>query len=190
MDQTLEEKKRARMAYNKAHYQKNREAKLAYEKQRYLDSYPLRREKSLIQQADYRSRTKDLRAEKAKLRRLNESHEEKEKRRVYVRERYQNPVICCSRRIRSRLQEALVAKGFLKNGKTESIIGCDWDQFKLHIESQFSEGMNWDNRGEWHVDHRIPLAQAVTLNDVIRLSHFSNLQPLWKRDNLQKGKWH
>ena len=47
--------------------------------------------------------------------------------------------------------------------------------------------MNWDNRSEWHIDHIVPLSSANTEEELIRLCHYTNLQPLWAEDNLKKG---
>ncbi len=46
--------------------------------------------------------------------------------------------------------------------------------------------MSWNNRSEWHIDHKIPLASAKTKEDVIRLGHYTNLVPLWSVDNLKR----
>ena len=47
--------------------------------------------------------------------------------------------------------------------------------------------MSWENMGKWHIDHIIPLSTAITEEDVIRLCHYTNLQPLWAEDNLKKS---
>jgi hypothetical protein len=47
--------------------------------------------------------------------------------------------------------------------------------------------MSWDNHGKWHIDHIIPLASAETEEDIYRLSHYTNLQPLWAEDNWRKN---
>ena len=70
---------------------------------------------------------------------------------------------------------------------THEILGCNWDEFKIYLEKQFQLGMSWKNRSEWHIDHIIPLASAKTEEDVIRLNHYTNLQPLWAADNLRKS---
>jgi hypothetical protein len=76
--------------------------------------------------------------------------------------------------------------GYKKNTRTYKILGCTYDEFKLHIESKFEEWMNWDNYGRyngeenygWHLDHIIPLSSVTTEEDIIRLNHYSNIQPL------------
>jgi DNA-binding XRE family transcriptional regulator len=70
---------------------------------------------------------------------------------------------------------------------TLKFIGCSLEDLKIHIEKQFTQGMNWENRDQWHVDHIVPLATAKNEQDVIALNHFSNLRPLWAKENLQKG---
>ena len=61
--------------------------------------------------------------------------------------------------------------------------------FKGYIEGKFTEGMNWDNYGQWHVDHKRPCASFnLTIRaDQLACFHFSNLQPLWAADNLLKS---
>ena len=46
--------------------------------------------------------------------------------------------------------------------------------------------MTWDNYGEWHVDHIIPLSSAENEIELIELCHYRNLQPLWAKENLMK----
>jgi hypothetical protein len=76
---------------------------------------------------------------------------------------------------------------FKKTASTESILQCNIKDFKAHIEKQFTEGMSFDNHGDWHLDHIIPLASAKTEDEVIKLNHYTNFQPLWAIDNLRKG---
>jgi hypothetical protein len=76
---------------------------------------------------------------------------------------------------------------FKKNARTEIILGCTIEEFIIYIQSQFKKGMNFDNHGKWHLDHIIPLATAKTEEDVIKLCHYTNYQPLWAKDNLSKG---
>ena len=70
-----------------------------------------------------------------------------------------------------------------------SLVGCSLDDLRVHIEKQFSEGMTWKNKGKWHIDHIRPCA-SFDLTDPEQQKqcfHFSNLQPLWARDNLRKA---
>jgi hypothetical protein len=79
----------------------------------------------------------------------------------------------------------------LKNNKklsSQNYLGCNIEELKIHIENQFLEGMTWDNYGDWHIDHIIPLRyQNPTLEELIERLHFSNTQPLWAIDNKAKG---
>jgi hypothetical protein len=54
-------------------------------------------------------------------------------------------------------------------------------------EEKFTEGMSWDNKNEWHIDHIIPLSSAQTEEELYKLCHYTNLQPLWAEDNLRKS---
>jgi hypothetical protein len=85
------------------------------------------------------------------------------------------------------IRNSLKKKGYIKSKKTELIVGCSISELIIHISSMFSEGMSIENHGEWHIDHIIPLAMGKTEDEVIRLNHYTNLQPLWAKDNLIKS---
>jgi hypothetical protein len=74
-----------------------------------------------------------------------------------------------------------------KKDKTFDIVGCSPEFLKEHLETQFTDGMSWDNRSEWHIDHIIPLSSAKTEDELYKLCHYKNLQPLWAEDNLKKS---
>ena len=76
---------------------------------------------------------------------------------------------------------------YLKSTSTESILGCNIDEFKNYIYSKFKNGMSFENYGNWHLDHIIPLSQAKTQEEIIRLNHYTNFQPLWAEDNFKKS---
>lgn len=91
--------------------------------------------------------------------------------------------------MRSRTSIILKRKKIKKNNKTINIIGCSMKFLKEYLERQFKEAMTWENYGNkgWHIDHIIPLASATTEEEVYKLCHYTNLQPLWAHENLSKG---
>lgn len=68
-------------------------------------------------------------------------------------------------------------------------LGCTHEELARHIEARFTEGMAWDRYGQWEVDHLMPLANATDSDNLIHLCHFTNLQPLWRRANREKGSY-
>jgi hypothetical protein len=98
-----------------------------------------------------------------------------------------NPLKLATFRIRDLIRKSLKIKCFNKNQKTAQILGCDYDFFKKHIERQFNDGMCWNRISEIHIDHIIPVATAKTIDEVVALCHFTNLRPVWAKDNLSKG---
>lgn len=77
--------------------------------------------------------------------------------------------------------------GFSKTSKTAEILGCSFEFFKAYIEQRFLLGMGWHNRSEWHLDHIIPVSSAKTEREILKLNHYTNLRPLWAKDNLRKS---
>ena len=65
-------------------------------------------------------------------------------------------------------------------------IGCSPEEFKARLESLFTEGMTWQNYGEWHVDHIRPIC-SFTAEEWEQVNHYTNLRPLWAEDNLTKS---
>ena len=103
------------------------------------------------------------------------------------RERRQNDILFKLRHnISSLIRNSFKATSYKKNTKTEQILGCTFNQFKEHLESQFESWMNWNNRGlyngepnyGWDIDHIVPNSSGETLEDIIRLNHYTNLKPL------------
>ena len=87
------------------------------------------------------------------------------------------------------IRQGMYKKKYLKKTKTQNIIGCSFEEFKRHLQSQFQEGMTWDNYGRngWHIDHIYPVSKARDKEHLLELNHYTNLQPLWEKDNLSKG---
>jgi hypothetical protein len=77
------------------------------------------------------------------------------------------------------IRNSLKCKGLSKNKKSMDILGCSIEFFKTYIEEMFIDNMSWHNYGTyWDIDHIIPLSTAVTEEQVLKLNHYTNLQPL------------
>lgn len=113
--------------------------------------------------------------------------------RVYARERKKVDVSYKLRSyLTSRLWEVLRHQKATKSSRTIILLGCSIEEFRTHLESQFTEGMTWDNYGEWHVDHKKPCA-AFNLSkeeDQRICFHYTNMQPLWKEENIKKSSFY
>jgi hypothetical protein len=107
------------------------------------------------------------------------------------RQRYSgDPEYVVRMRVRSRMKYAIKACKTKKATRTLWLVGCTGTELMTHIESLFKPGMSWRNRREWHIDHIIPCsAFDLTTEQGQRAAfHYTNLQPLWARDNLRKSK--
>lgn len=167
----------------------NRLDNIEFERAKRRSYYKENRERILAENKRYVERNKDkVRAKRAEWIEKNSEYMA-EKVRNYMRERNQSDAMFNLRnRCRRRIHNALCrVSGSKARRTTESIIGCTIEELHSHIESQFSEGMTWANRSQWHIDHIMPLASADTEAEVLDLCHFTNLQPLWAEDNIRKS---
>jgi len=98
-----------------------------------------------------------------------------------------DPIFKMKRHIRTMIRKSIKKGEYTKQSKTYDILGIDYKGFKNHIENLFIDGMNWNNHGKWHYDHIVPLVSANTYEEIIKLNHYTNIQPLWAKDNLKKG---
>jgi len=104
----------------------------------------------------------------------------------------QDPKVKLHQAVRARINERVKQQGTNKSKPTLEIVGLDsWDKLREHIESQFTDGMNWDNYGNkpgnWSIDHIIPISSAKTEEEIYKLNHYKNLRPMWHIDNIKKG---
>lgn len=126
---------------------------------------------------------------------LSRRRKEKKERRLT------DSVFALQERVRARISNAFVRIDSPKPKATEQILGCTFDEFKKYLESKFESWMSWDNAGKyngelnygWDLDHIIPMCSAKTEEDVLRLNHYSNFQPLCsyinrhvKRDKIEE----
>jgi hypothetical protein len=114
----------------------------------------------------------------------------KEYQKKYQNE-YQKKYLCdIQHKIASSLRSRLwnVLSGRVKVGSAVRDLGCSIIELKIYLESKFKSGMTWENYGKWHIDHIYPLSK-VDLTDreqLLRVCHYTNLQPLWAEENLRK----
>jgi len=99
-----------------------------------------------------------------------------------------NPGYRLNRNMKSVINQSL--KGS-KNGQSwTKLVGYDTQELKEHLESQFKEGMTWDNREKWEIDHIIPVSlfniKGVKSSGFKKCWALENLRPLWKHENRAK----
>ena len=130
----------------------------------------------------------------AEYRKKNKAAINEKNKEYYRNRRATDSAFKVSSNIRNLLSNSIRKMGYKKNSKTEQILGCSFDEFRLYIESKFESWMNWDNYGDpkdgifepnktWDIDHIIPLKTATCEDDIIRLNHYTNLQPMCSHYN-------
>lgn len=168
---------------NKKYNIDNKDRKSLNGKNYYLKNKELLKEKARNQ---YNNKDKKLEYQK------KYQQENKERRNIYLTERRKNdPLFKLITNVRNLIYNSFYYNGYSKDSKTEELLGCTFKELKEYLESKFEPWMNWDNRGlydgefntGWDIDHIIPLSSVDTENDIIKLNHFSNLQPLCSKIN-------
>lgn len=112
-----------------------------------------------------------------------------------INRRNNDPLYKLSHNISSLIRYSIKKGNYSKKSKTFEILGCSFEDFKLYIESKFEDWMTWNNNGvyngeyniTWQFDHIIPSSSAKTEDDLIKLNHYSNFQPLCSKKNLEKS---
>ena len=140
------------------------------------EKYKIRRQNYLKENREEINRVK-------KLYKLNNREKVLQDKREYYQRKKNDPIFALTKRLRQGIYRSI--RG-VKLRSSLDILGCTEEKFKIHIENQFTDDMSWDRLNEIHIDHIIPISSAETLEDVYRLNHYTNLQPLWARDNIQK----
>ena len=178
--------------YKKKYYEENSEKLSDYKKKYYEENCDKLKEKS----KKYREKNKEHIKEKSKKYREKNKEKINERNKKYTKNRQKvDLVFKLSKRIRSMISTSISKSGYKKESKTFEILGCSFDDFKVYIELKFESWMNWYNYGTytgkysdtWQLDHIIPISSSGTIEDIYKLNHFSNLQPLCSRMNLEKS---
>jgi hypothetical protein len=166
--------------YSRNYYRKNREKFLAIAK-KYRDE-----NRDKIKEYDKNKRPKESKSKRNAQYWIDHKEQLTDYHKKYQVEREKVDIqYKIKRRLRARLSK--LTKG---NRPFSSIdaLGCSIVDFRNHLESLWQEGMTWENYGDWHIDHIIPCAafDLTKESEVKKCFHFSNLQPLWEKDNLKK----
>lgn len=156
-------------AYKESYYEKNRD-RLSAKNARY---YEANKEHLNAQQAKYDAKNKV---------RLNFCKAKSKKEKICT-----DPIFAMSCRVSHLMRQSLKSKGHTKKSRTSKILGCSAFEFYIHIERQFTKGMTWANRSEWHLDHIIPISSAETEDEILSLNNYLNLRPMWAKENLKKS---
>lgn len=130
---------------------------------------------------------------KEKLKNRCKSHYRKHHTKIRTRNNFarqqrmqSDPIFLLSHKIGCTIRNGLRKEGFTKKSKAKEILGCNFIEFKIYLESKFENWMTWENRGLWNgtlnygwdIDHIIPICSAKTEEDILKLNHYTNLQPL------------
>lgn len=180
-------KNREKILNRKKVYQKDNKAKIYSVKKKYRIKNRLKINMKLVAYMKKyilknKEKIKNRRKEYYKKNRLEINRKQRERRK-------KDPVHRLHRSIRGRLTTFMFRIGKEKQCTFNDYIGCSLLELKKHIEKQFKDGMTWENHGlhGWHIDHIIPLSLAKDEPEIYKLCHYTNLQPLWAKENLSKG---
>lgn len=109
------------------------------------------------------------------------------KKRQYEKEQLKlNPELRLVKNMRGYMR--LILKGSRKAASQMELLGCTREHYLQHMEAQFTEGMTWDNYGEWHQDHIQPVSSFDQTDPEQQKIcwHYTNFQPMWAAENIQK----
>ena len=186
--------KEHRNYYSKNYYEINKESLLKYRKVYYLNNKEIILSKAKFNY-DNITWSKEERDRYNKENRIryskNKENIHKRRREIHLLRMENDVLYRLSKNIRTSIRESLKSNGYRKCNKTEKILGITVIEFKIYLESKFEDWMTWDNRGlyngelnyGWDIDHIIPLASAETEEDLLKLNHYTNLQPLCSKVN-------
>ena len=149
------------------------------------------KEKNRKRNKEYYKKNKEKILEKMK--KYGQTPEYKKNKREYCKKRMEdNPIFRLNSNISRAIHRSLKQNNLSKNGSHwENLVGYKVQELRAHLEKLFLPGMTWENYGEWHIDHIIPISffKYKSTDDVeFRMCwRLENLQPLWKKKNLEKG---
>jgi ATP-dependent 26S proteasome regulatory subunit len=175
-----ERKEKDRLRY-KAYYAKNKEIINNKKKEKYKND-PSFKEKELNRYKNYRNNNLEKSRERERIyKKINN-----EKVQVYKKTKYNTDInYKLAQVLRTRMRKAV------KNNSNSSIdlIGISIDGLILYLESKMKDDMTWENYGKWQIDHIIPCSffDLTDPKQKQQCFHYTNLQPLWAKENRSKG---
>jgi hypothetical protein len=194
-----ENNKELKREYNKRHVAENKDYYIEYQKSYYTENkdklsishkqyYERNKDDLLIYSKDWRLENREYLSGYFKEYRKNNKDYINSRRRNRLRNDTEFKIYSL---LRTRIWDALTKCRGIKSIKSIELLGCSIEHCRKHLESQFKEGMSWDNHGlkGWHIDHIKPCASfdLTDIEEQKKCFNYSNLQPLWAIDNLKKG---
>jgi hypothetical protein len=180
--------KLCRKEHRKIYHEQNRENIKNKQKEYYWEN----RDKRLLNYKKWYEKNREYVISYSTERQNNNRESVNEVRKIRHHKKYKTDILYKLKiNVRNRVKSFLKVRTLKKTTNScYDLVGCTVEQLKNYIEKQFTEGMSWDNHNHtgWHIDHIIPLSSAKTDEEVFRLCHYTNLQPLWAKDNYKKGK--
>ncbi len=190
-----EEKKRRELNpdYRKEYYEKNKEL-LVQKAIVWKNANDENKQKAKAYHKTWRSKPEN----KEIINRLNRKSKEKNRENNNKREvarvklkKEKDPIYKMKLAIRNCISQSFKrnSKNFKKDSKSEQILGCSFEFFIEYILSLSPKGTKLEDfkKFGYHLDHKIPISIANTEEEIIKLNHYTNFQPLWWRDNLSKS---
>ncbi len=179
-----------RLEYAKEYREKNK-GKLVYNKT-YMKEYRIKNKEHIKNlKSDYYDKNKDkyklTKEQKLVINERNRTDEYRINRNKKLKEKRKTDKFFCLRKnIGTSISRALRKNGHKQKNTLKNILGCDFEFLEFYIELQFEHWMNWSNYGKyngelnygWDLDHKIPINSVTKEDDIYRINHFSNLQPL------------
>jgi hypothetical protein len=171
---------------------KNEKSRLDYNKENKKTYYLNNKEKILEMRKEYYTNNKEEKLEYQSYYYSSNKSNINQKNKI----RRKNDIIYHSiTNVRNTIKKAIKKAGYTKKSKAFKILGCSYQEFKIYIENQFEAWMSWNNNGNytgnynetWQYDHIMPISSAITEDEILKLSHYTNFRPLCSRKNLEKS---
>lgn len=160
------------------------------EKNRTKNFYKINKDEILDKQHQHYKDNRIILLERKKKYAQEHKEELREYHTKYIYNRRKNDdIFHFKSQIRHLINQSFRRRGIQKKGKTEEIVGCNFQNFNEYLLQTYRDnyGKEWDGIEDVHIDHIVPLATAKTEKEVIELCHYTNLQLLKGKDNLSKG---